>query len=326
VSGVAHLEVGPDEADLRLDRWFKRHYPELGHGRLAKLLRTGQVRIDGRRAKPGDRLADGQTVRVPPLGEAPASRAKPVVPVDAKAAADLQATVLYRDHEVLALNKPSGLAAQGGSKTTRHLDGMLDALRFDADARPRLVHRLDKDTSGVLLLGRSAAAAAWLARAFKARDAVKTYWALTAGVPHPADGRIDGALLKRGGAGGERVVVDAAGKPARTDYVVVEAAGPVAWVALRPLTGRTHQLRAHMAALGTPILGDGKYGGAGAFVPGVAQRLHLHARAIGLPRPDGRTLEVTAPLTGHMAESWAFFGFDANMTRDPFAAETATQS
>jgi 23S rRNA pseudouridine955/2504/2580 synthase len=335
VSGVTTVTVAPDEAELRLDRWFKRHFPGLGHGRLEKLLRTGQVRVDGKRAKAGQRLAAGQVVRVPPLDDGARERpagpaAKPPPPIAEADARALRDAVLYRDDEVLAINKPAGLAVQGGTGTTRHLDAMLDALRFEARERPRLVHRLDKDTSGVLLLARSAAAAKWLTAAFRDKAAEKLYWALTVGVPRPRQGRIDLALAKLPGRAGERMTAvdpedddeDEAGKRAITDYATIDHAGrEIAWVAFRPLTGRTHQIRVHAAALGTPILGDGKYGGKGAFLEGrgLSRKLHLHARRVVLPRPGGGRLDVTAPLTGHMLASWRFFGFDPNSREDPFA-------
>jgi 23S rRNA pseudouridine955/2504/2580 synthase len=317
---VAAVRVADDEAGVRLDRWFRRRYPELTHGRLEKLLRTGQVRVDGKRAKSGLRLAAGQTVRVPPLGQ-PANRAAPEKPVAAADARMLAARVLYKDDDVIALDKPAGLAVQGGTGTNRHLDAMLDALKFGAE-RPRLVHRLDRDTSGVLLLARTAVAAAKLAAAFRGYDARKAYWAAVVGVPHPLEGRIDAPLAKEGGPKGERVAVeDEDGQRAVTRYRVVDRAGKrAAWLALEPETGRTHQLRVHAALLGTPILGDGKYGGRAAFLAGggISPKLHLHARAIRLPHPRGGVLEVVAPLPKHMAETWRFLGFDAASESRPF--------
>ena len=331
MSGVTTITVADDEAELRLDRWFRRHYPAVAHGRLEKLLRTGQVRVDGKRAKAAFRLSPGMAVRVPPLGESAAPTAKPAPRPAPKVADDelarLRDAVLYRDADVIALNKPHGLAVQGGTGTEKHLDAMLDALRFDAKERPRLVHRLDRDTSGVLLLARSAAAARWLGEAFRGREARKVYWSLVVGVPKIRQGRVDLALAKLPGRGGEKMVADdEAGKRAVTYYTVIEAAGKkAAWLAMMPLTGRTHQLRAHAAALGTPILGDGKYGGQAAFfeqASGTGQagrRLHLHAREIALRAPDGRLLRVTAPLPPHMRETWAFFGFDPDDRADHFA-------
>ena len=326
VRDVQTIEVGADEEGLRLDRWFRRHFPELAHGRVEKLLRTGQVRVDGARAKAGLRLEPGQRIRVPPLGEdVPALRRGPppqkLRPADLRMLAE---RVLYRDDSVIVLDKPPGLAVQGGSKVARHLDAMLDGLRFGAAERPRLAHRLDKDTSGALVLGRSAKATANLAAAFKAKDARKVYWAAVAGVPKPARGRIEIALSKRPGRGGEKVVGWDEGKKAVTLYQVVERAGRrLSWLALSPLTGRTHQLRAHCAALGVPILGDGKYGGRAAYLPGseISRKLHLHAREISLPHPDGGILRVTAPLPDHMLATWRLMGFDEGDDGDPFAGD-----
>ena len=336
MTGVQTVAVSAEEADLRLDRWFRRHFPALGHGRLEKLLRTGQVRVDGKRARANARLSAGQLIRVPPLDaeSSPDQPARRMPPRKDKAwerdVEALRRAVLYRDADVLAINKPAGLAVQGGTGTHRHLDALLDGLRFDAAERPRLVHRLDKDTSGVLLLARNARAAAELTEAFRHKDVRKLYWAVVIGVPKLAQGRIDLGLSKQPGRAGERVAPDldgqGDGKRAITFYRVVEHVGKeVAWLALMPLTGRTHQLRAHCAAIGTPILGDGKYGGAAAFLPGKAlpSKLHLHARAIELPRPGGpggrKTISVTAPLPPHMAETWQFFGFDADPGIEPLA-------
>ncbi len=320
---VEHIRVDADEAEQRLDRWFKRHYPGLGHGRLEKLLRTGQVRLDGRRAKAGDRLEAGQEIRVPPMGDAHLPRQKAPRPrVSAADARSLRARVLYEDADIIAIDKPPGLAVQGGSKTTRHLDAMLDALADKGAERPRLVHRLDRDTSGVLALARSARAAAWLGKAFRGRRVGKLYWALVVGEPERDEGRIDLALAKTGRAGGERMAADDAGRPAVTDFRVIDRVGrQAAWLALRPRSGRTHQLRVHCAAIGTPILGDGKYGGRGAFLAGagLSRSLHLHARALELTRPDGKVLRITAPLPEHMRETWRLFGFDADDDSDPFA-------
>jgi len=324
--GEGNTTVTVAEADgtLRLDRWFRRHYPSLAHGRLERLLRTGQVRVDGKKAKSGDRVSPGMVIRVPPMdglaGEPQPPRARP------QDEALLRDLVLHRDDHAIVINKPAGLAVQGGSDTTRHVDGMLDGLRFGHAERPRLVHRLDKDTSGVLLIARTAAAAAFFTRAFRDKTTRKTYWAIVAGLPNPRQGRIDLALAKGPGKGGargpERVRADEDGKDAITYYTVVDSAGDRAsWLALLPLTGRTHQLRAHCAAIGTPILGDGKYGGAAAHMPGgaVAHGLNLHARALEIPHPAGFTLKITAPLPAHMRRMWEFFGF-ATDAPDPFAA------
>jgi 23S rRNA pseudouridine955/2504/2580 synthase len=319
------VTVTSDDGPLRLDRWFRRHYPALAHGRLEKLLRTGQIRVDGKRAKSGDRLTPGQAIRIPPLDAVqPPAAPRRVPPADE---AMVQAAVLHRDDAVIAINKPPGLAVQGGTRSERHLDGLLDALRFGHAERPRLVHRLDKDTSGILVIARNVAAAAFLTRAFREKTTRKIYWALAVGLPKPPQGRISLALAKRpgperSGQRGERVRADPdEGKPAVTYYRVVDNVGERAsWLALLPVTGRTHQLRAHCAAIGTPILGDAKYGAGAAQLSGVphSDRLHLHARALSIPHPQGGTLRVTAPLPPHMRQSWEFFGFPGDVD-DPFA-------
>ena len=316
--------VTDDEAGVRLDRWLRRRCPGATQGRLERLLRTGRIRVDGGRAKASMRLAPGQRVRIPPLDGAEAGAAMgtgssppPQEPVaDQALLARLQALVIHRDADVVALNKPPGLAVQGGTGLRRHVDALLDGLAFDAGERPRLVHRLDKDTSGVLLLGRSARAAAHLAASFRRGLARKTYWAIVAGVPERPRGRIDLAMGKRRAPGvGERVMPDpTGGKRAVTEYELLERAGRrAAWLALRPLTGRTHQLRVHCAALGTPILGDRKYGGGRAVIDGVpgAGRLKLHAREIAMPHPSGGSLEIAARLPEAARDTWRFFGFHA---------------
>lgn len=323
MTGVRTVTVAAADEGLRLDRWFRQHFPGIGHGQLEKLLRTGQIRVDGGRVRSGHRLARGQAVRVPPAaaaGQGPPDdgngcrkRAPLSADVAARLAADLAARVCHMDDEVLALDKPAGLAVQGGTGVGRHVDAALDGLRFGATERPRLVHRLDRDTSGVLLLARTARAARWLTGAFRDRSAEKIYWCIVCGEPGPDRGRVTAPLARRPGAGGEKVRVDQpGGRRAVTDYQVVEQLGRrAAWVALRPKTGRTHQLRVHMTSLGTPILGDGKYGGRNAFIDseGLARRLHLHARSVRLVRPDGGRLLVTAPLPPHMAGAWNLFGF-----------------
>ena len=314
---VRHVAVEAADGDVRLDRWFKRHFPDVSYGQVAKWLRTGQVRVDGRRAKPGQRLSAGQEIRLPPMSGAqdqPPENTRP--PVSADDAAALRDAVIYRDDVLIAVNKPAGLAVQGGSKTHRHLDGMLDALKFDAPERPRLVHRLDKDTSGLLLLARDRPTASRLAELFQGRDVEKTYWALVAGIPEHEAGVIDIPLAKRGAEGKQRVVSVDDGQDAETEYRIIDhAARRIAWLELRPRTGRTHQLRAHCRAMGTPIVGDGKYGGAESAVEGLPRRLHLHARSLTLPHPaSGERLTLEAPLDQTLVESWRFVGFDPSMT------------
>ncbi len=326
MGGVERKRVAPGEEGMRLDRWFAAHYPGVPHGRLQKLLRTGQVRVDGGRAKANTRIERGQEIRVPPLAEPAAETATPPEkPPSARDIAFVRSLVIHKDDDILALNKPPGLAVQGGSGTVEHLDRLLDGLAFEKPERPRLVHRLDKDTSGVMLLARSRDAAAKLGRALKHRNARKLYWALAIGVPRPAQGEINLPLIKGGAHGEERVHPadqdDAAAKQALTRYAVLEAAGRVlSWLAMTPITGRTHQLRAHAAAIGHPIVGDGKYGGAEAHPGGeIPRKLHLHARRLTIPHPRGGVFDVSAPLPEHMLRTWDMLGFDPEDNRDPFA-------
>jgi 23S rRNA pseudouridine955/2504/2580 synthase len=328
VTGVQQIEIATEDEDQRLDRWFRGKFPELPHGRLEKLLRTGQVRLDGKRAKAGDRVQAGQVVRVPPLGQFTGFPERTQVPgvspiQEKKWLPLLLAGVLHRDSKVLIIDKPAGLAVQGGTKLEVSLDALLDHLRFDAPERPRLVHRLDRDTSGALVLARSAAAARKLAEAFRHKDARKVYWAIVAGVPKPERGKIDAPLAKSIGDRHERVGADPQGKRATTYYSVLDrAAGKAAAVALMPITGRTHQLRAHCALLGTPILGDRKYGGEKASLPGGMPHasLQLHARRLLVPHPDGGWLDVCAPLPAHMRLAADFLGLSFETADDPFAA------
>ena len=313
MSEVETRTVGADEGEVRLDRWFRRHFPEIGHGRLHKLLRTGQVRVDGRRAQANARLSPGQAIRIPPLS-ADQPRPAPARPaldrVDPADAEWLRSRIVHEDHALIVLDKPAGLAVQGGTGTRRHVDGILQAWAAGGE-RPRLVHRLDRDTSGLLLVARTAAVAAKLTEAFRRQRVEKLYWALALGRPLETQGWIDQALTKQSGKGGERVAASAAGVPARTLYRVVARAGKVAsWLALKPLTGRTHQLRAHCALLGTPIIGDGKYGGARAHPDGAPKGLMLHAREIRVPHPDGGILALTAPLSDPIRAGFRWLGFE----------------
>lgn len=306
MSGVDHRTVERDEDDLRLDRWLARHFPSLPFGRLHKLLRTGQVRVDGRRARGDLRLAAGQTVRVPPLapGRAEGRSAMAPRPEDASW---LRSLVLHEDDALLVIDKPAGLAVQGGSGTSRHLDGMLDHLSVEG-VRPRLVHRLDRETSGLLVLARSRAAAAVLAQSFRRRLVDKLYWAVVAGRPPRPAGRIRAPVAR--GSAPERPD-PAAEQTAETDYRVIQTAGRVgAWLGLRPVTGRTHQLRVHCAGLKTPILGDRRHGGAAACPSGAPAGLMLHAREIRLPHPDGDTLHLRAPPSTVLRAGLAWLGFE----------------
>ena len=310
---VRTLHVAAGEDGSRLDRWFKRRWPHLNHIHLQKLTRTGQIRVDGGRVKPDTKLSAGSVVRVPPLPDADRVLAERegISPRDAAFARSL---VLYEDEDVLALNKPAGLAVQGGTKTTKHIDRLLGAWG-EGPERPRLVHRLDRDTSGVLILGKTPAAAARLAGAFAKRRAQKTYWALVAGAPRPPEGVIELHLVKKGVGDRELVVPadpkDPAADPADTEFVTISRASQrVTWMALRPLTGRTHQLRAHMKAIGHPILGDPKYGDEASAELSVDLKLQLHARRVSLPHPSGGMIVVEAPLSPEMKAGFARFGFD----------------
>ena len=316
VSDVRTFTVDDDDDGIRLDRWFKRHMPEVSFNIVSRWSRTGQLRLAGKRALPGDRVEAGQEIRVPPLDSAPApTRRQPRRdPLKAEEEQLVRDMVIYEDLGAFVLNKPPGLATQGGTKTHHHLDRLLDGLADDR-GRPKLVHRLDKDTSGALLVARTARSAGHFAKAFSGRTARKVYWAIVVGVPDAAQGVIDAPLAKQPGTGGEKMhISEEHGLPAKTRWRVIDRAGNrAAWVELQPLTGRTHQLRAHMAAIGHPIVGDAKYGGSDAFLTGgISRKLHLHARRIRIDAPDGGKIDVTAELPAHFAESLATLGFDAS--------------
>ena len=315
MTAVTHLTVAEADAGMRLDRWFRRRFPHVTHGHLSKLLRTGQIRLDGGRCGAGARLQAGQAVRLPPLPAAPAATGPARRPPDRRDLEDIASRVIHMDDWIIAIDKPAGLAVQGGSGLSSHLDALLGGLRFGAEERPRLVHRLDRQTSGILLLARHAPAARALQACFREGRVAKTYWALVAGVPDlPGDGRLAMPLVKRGKPGAERVeVAEGEGRRAVTVARIVATAGRVAtWLDLRPLTGRTHQLRVHCAAIGHPILGDGKYG---SRTPGRitrARRLHLHAQSLHLPHPAGGTLNLGCALPRDLRESWEMLGFSVD--------------
>lgn len=354
MSGVQLVKVTEAEGDSRLDRWLKKRFPSLTQGAIEKMCRTGQCRVDGGRVKANSRVEPGMEVRVPPLPEggavAPVSRSEArrdslqISPADEKM---IQACVLWKDEHIIALNKPPGLPSQGGSgQGDRHVDGLLDALKFGYKDRPKMVHRLDKDTSGVLLIARTDRIARALSEAFRLKTTRKIYWAAVAGVPNPKKGTIRYALMKAPGHGrggeGEKMVCIHPGKigdypdakRATTDFAVIDALGTRAsWVGLVPITGRTHQLRAHMAELGHPIVGDGKYGGSGQENLGdgwgaqlggeISRKLHLHARTISFDHPiTKKRITITAPLPEHMARTWKTLGWiEAEAPLDPFEDE-----
>lgn len=349
MSGVQTLEVGPDDGDQRLDRWFRRIFPHVPQGRIEKMCRKGEIRVDGGRVKSNTRLEVGQKVRIPPLPDAADPKADPATWVNrpnriSDADAEMiQNAVIYRDDHIIAINKPAGLPTQGGTGQSRHVDGLAEALKFGFEDKPRLVHRLDKDTSGVLLLARTRMGAKALTDAFRLRSTRKIYWAAVAGSPLPRMGTIKLGLVKAPGhgRGGENEKMRAVpvheiphtegAKRAETDYAVMSnLAGRVSWCALVPITGRTHQLRAHMAEIGHPIIGDGKYGGSGQENLGdgwgaqlggdISRKLHLHARSLSFRHPmTNAQINLVAPLSSHMAKTWETLGWDPrDVPADPF--------
>ena len=348
MSGVQNITISEDDGDQRIDRWLRKLYPHLTQGRIEKMCRKGELRVDGGRVKSNSRIEAGQTVRIPPMGE---EAVKPAPKFDRKITRSdvemIQSCVVWKDEHIIALNKPSGLPSQGGSgQGDRHVDALAEALMFGYKDKPKLVHRLDKDTSGLLLLARTDRVARRLSEALRHRNVRKIYWAAVAGVPSPRAGSIKYGLMKapgrgRGGEGEKMVCVHPAkldehegAKRAHTDFFTIDLAGSrIAWVAMTPITGRTHQLRAHIAALGHPIIGDGKYGGSstenlgdgwGAGVGGeLSKRLHLHARMISFEHPITKELiTLQAPLPPHMQETWDFFGWDVNYPpTDTFVTE-----
>ncbi|MBT8389051.1 MAG: RluA family pseudouridine synthase [Altererythrobacter sp.] len=330
---VRQFTVSEDDEGIRLDRWFKRNLPQIGFATVSRWARTGQIRVDGKRAKPDDRLSEGQVLRVPPGGEQAPGGRKPKQRRELKPEeiAEAHAMVIRETKSAIVLNKPPGLATQGGSKTNKHVDGLLDAFVEDDDTpRPRLVHRLDKDTSGVLLIARTPGSAASYSKRFSSRSARKVYWALIVGVPDVREGTIDAPLAKQPGTGGEKMHVDLEnGQLAKTRYRVVETAGKkAAWVELEPLTGRTHQLRVHLEAIGHPIVGDGKYGGQDAFLTGsISRKMHLHARRLVISEPGGGKLDVTAELPEHFAASMQQLGFDLSLSdAEPLREDTTERT
>ena len=319
---VETIEVKSSDAGVRLDRWFRVHFPDVGYAYLQKLLRTGQVRVDSRRVGANERLEAGAQVRVPKIvrdGKKTVPTLKPPLGLSKADRDRIERMILFEDEHVLVLNKPFGLAVQGGTGTKRHIDGMLAGMADRFGERPRLVHRLDRDTTGVLLVAKHRDAAAKLGRIFQTRSAAKTYWALVKGVPRPPQGKIEAPLVKASGPEGDRVRKAGPGEQAEamhatTHYSVIDrVASKAAWVSLKPVTGRQHQLRAHMALIGYPIVGDNKYGGdRSALAEQIEDKLHLHARRLVLPHPyTGGKIDVTAPLPEHMQKTWELLGLDA---------------
>jgi 23S rRNA pseudouridine955/2504/2580 synthase len=319
-TGVQTLTVEPDEAEMRLDRFLVARFPQLAFTHIQRIVRKGELRIDGKRAKPNERLEAGQKVRVPPLK---LDQPRPISRSSAKDQDDqefLKSITLYEDKDVLVINKPMGLAVQGGSGTTRHVDGLLESMRDEEGQKPRLVHRLDKDTAGCLVIAKTRFAASTMAKSFRSRTTRKIYWALVAGVPRVRQGRISTYLAKEGDEGDSRMRIakhgDEGASHALTYYAVVETAGQkLAWVSLKPVTGRTHQLRAHAAHIGHPIVGDPKYFDIENWeLPGgIQNKLHLLARRIVIAHPrTGKPIDITAPLPPHIQQSFNLLGFDVS--------------
>ena len=321
MAGVEQIKVEDGEAGMRLDRWFKTRFPGLGFGHLQKLLRSGQVRVDGGRVKANSRVEPGMMVRIPPMDVDMKGSGGPLTARSIRGQEDgdvLRQMLLYEDDKVFVFNKPAGLAVQGGSGVVRHLDDMLEAWRSKKGEKPRLVHRLDRDTSGVLVVARTRLAAMKLAEAFRARETRKTYWALVKGVPPKREDKISTWLVKEQTPDGDRMRIAKHGEKgadhAVSYYRIIEqAAQTMTWLEMEPYTGRTHQLRVHAAHIGCPILGDPKYFEADTnwdFPGGMQNRLHLLARRIVIPHPDKGTIDVTAPMPAHMRQSWNLIGFD----------------
>ena len=317
---VKRHEVSPEEAGMRLDRWFKVHFPQVTFAYLNKLTRTGQVRVGAGRCKTNSRLSAGDEIRIPPLAfdKRPADTPKAdVAPLTREERKLFDSMVIHEDQDIYVLNKPCGFAVQGGTKTFRHLDGLLMGLGADLGERPLLVHRLDRDTSGVIVVAKRRAVAAALGKLFATRNVKKTYWAIVKGVPSPPQGKIEVALIKARGPDGDRMRASREGEEddeqnAVTQYAVIDKASTVAaWLSLKPVTGRQHQLRAHAAHIGTAILGDNKYGGDANLPDDVPNKLHLHARRIIFPHPRSGIVDITAPLPDHMTKTFGIFGFDA---------------
>jgi 23S rRNA pseudouridine955/2504/2580 synthase len=322
---VKRHTVSADEEGMRLDRWFKVHFPQVTFAYLNKLTRTGQVRVGAGRVKTNTRLKAGDEVRVPPLAfeKRPADTPKEdVAPLTKEERKFFQSMILHEDKDIFVLNKPSGFAVQGGTKTFQHLDGLLMGLAHELGERPLLIHRLDRDTSGVMVVAKRRAIASSLGTLFASRNVQKTYWAVVKGVPKPQQGKIDVALIKAKGPEGDRMRASREGEEddeqrAITSYSVIDKAGKVAsWLSLKPMTGRQHQLRAHTAHIGTPILGDNKYNGDNDLPEGVQNLLHLHARRLVLPHPRGGTVDISAPLSVHMLHTFELLGFDPNRFED----------
>lgn len=306
--GVEIKKVKAEDDGMRLNRWFMKYYPNLTLGRLQKLLRTKQIKVDGKRAETSLKLAAGSEVRVPPMDEQPETGANRSE-ISRRDAEFILSLVIYKDDNIIVLNKPSGLAVQGGTNTSRHVDGMLEALRFELNEKPKLVHRIDKDTSGVLVLARNRTWADRLTKAFREHTLPKTYLALVNSCPKNPAGEIKAPLEKCG----EKSLVSPDGKPAATVYKTLDEVGSkFALVEASPLTGRTHQIRAHMEYIGCPIVGDDKYFGGEkrqkyASIP---DKLYLHAYKIDLSALYNKKTVIKAALSEHFKKALAALGIE----------------
>jgi len=319
MSGVHYLEVSDDEDGQRLDRFLQKHLKGVPFGLLQKLMRKGQIRVDSKRVKPSTRLASGQSVRIPPLEDKPIDRKPRISGRDVEM---MHSIVLYDQNDILAVNKPAGLATQGGTNIKKHLDGLLEVLKDENGVKPRLVHRLDKDTSGVLILARSSKMATALGDLFQRRQVKKTYWALTVPAPEINEGEMRLHLLKMEDGDREKMTVSEKGQKATTYFDIMERAHKqLAFVAFWPKTGRKHQIRVHAAHMGTPIVGDRKYGGADAILENIdcANRLHLHAKSIEFKHPvTNKDVYIEAALPNDLKESWTGLGFNPYHEKIPF--------
>ena len=307
MSGVSIVKIKQEDDGIRLNRWFLREYPSLSLGRLQKLLRTKQIKVDGKKAETSTRLLAGQELRLPPLDN---EKAEPKNDILSQKDIDFaKSMVIFRDENIIVLNKPSGIAVQGGTNTFRHIDGMLEALKFENNEKPKLVHRIDKDTSGILVLARNRKFADILTKAFRERTLHKTYLALVRGCPNVFEGKIGLALEKIG----EKMEAVKDGQKAVTEYKVLDNAGKkYALIEAFPLTGRTHQIRAHLEAIGTPILGDNKYFGKERIrLSEVADKLYLHAYKIDLSTIYNKKMIITAKMPKHFEQACEFFGLEA---------------
>lgn len=302
---VKLVKVKEQDDGMRLNRWFLKYYPDLPLSRLQKLLRTKQIKVDGKKVEASLKLQAGWEIRIPPLEDKPQEKNKDFV--SDKNAELIQSMVIYKDNNIIVLNKPSGLAVQGGTNTFHHIDAWLPALKYEKEEAPKLVHRIDKDTSGLLVLARDRKNAEILTKAFREHNLQKTYLALVRGCPKKMSGEIKAPLEKIG----EKSVVASEGKKALTDYKVLDNVGDkFALIEAKPLTGRTHQIRAHLEYIGTPIVGDDKYfGEVKEKVSDITDKLYLHSYKIDLSSIY-KGMKIKAELPKHFTEALETLGLE----------------